>query len=179
MRRARYCKRRRGNSMNPQTVTPKTKKPSVKELLLSCQPEPGQLMRMIEERQRGSLKIDRRRYNRATLRWAEHWGLLQRQEDNTLSYGSSYQFDAIRDAPIEILWTLFEKHIMPDEHAGYSLGKRKGWIELNIYPINHPSHSLRDRDDIEHCLLRLAQHNKLYFQACADIWDVRKRKDGK
>lgn len=156
----------------------RTRKPTVQELLDSCQPEPTQLMGMIKlwAHGHGSLKIDRRRYNLATLRWAERWGLIQKEEDGTWVWGPSYRYDVIRDTPIEVLWKLFEEYLMPEEHCGYSLGRRKGWLDLGIYPIGHIHHSQRDRDDIEGCLLRLAQHNKIWFQACADIWDVRKRK---
>lgn len=154
----------------------KTRKPTVSELLASCQPEPTQLVVMIKAWAHGSLKIDRRRYNRATLRWAERRGLIQKEEDGTWVWGSSYRYDVIRDTPIEVLWKLFEEYLMPEEHCGYSLGRRKGWLDLGIYPIDHAHHTQRDRDDIESCLLRLAQYNKIWFQACADIWDVRKRK---
>jgi hypothetical protein len=158
--------------------------------------EINQIVELAEQWLAGSLwtPIDKRRYTKQVIQYATNWRLLVKGSDisdynkerestykkfvDNRVYNNSdilNDFVPAYDAPVEVLWRLFEKHVLNQAKGenniyGYSLSTVKGWLNLNIRPNEHKDQQQYDLEALEQVLIKLASYNYITWQRAGNTW---------
>lgn len=136
--------------------------------------ECSQIIGLVEAWSRGSQKIDRRRYTKMVIRFADKAGLIAKRDDGRYYTSSDLvdhrYFFPDTDLPPQILWRMVEPIV--GQHSGYSIIKNPDWCNLNIYPEGSRSHSERDVKAIEVILMVLERAGFIDFQTAGTTWRI-------
>lgn len=88
------------------------------------------------------------------------------------------RFSPLWNLPVEALWRIVRDDILESrESIGFSVARKKGWANLNIYPEGNRFAEARDYTAKIEILSELSIRRYIHFQWCADIWSVRVEKE--
>lgn len=144
------------------------------------------------------LPIDRRRFTRQVLKYAEYWGLIKQGKDcvnwnwetsqEELAWyvksperwyisNELNKFDPVYNMPQEALWRIVKEIIETSPTyngciVGYSITKNPLWQYLNLYNANSSSFSNDDLEQMSRIFNTLAQFRYVIFQQAGSIWQI-------
>lgn len=162
--------------------------------------EIDQIVKLVQKWATGSLTpIDRRRYSKQVLDYAERYKLIKKGSDMKMKpfldendnmgmrlpdwvkpdrYHISDDdiFDPAWNLPQEVLYQILKPAL--EKSSGRSIVRSKVWLQLNIAPEGHKWHN--GFDDIKrmmNILNNLMSWNYIIFQYAGDIWRIELTED--
>ena len=128
------------------------------------------------------IKLNKAKFkNKEAVRWGFRQGFLS-HDQYEYQMVCSWEQDIYRNgcsAPdaeyldAEILWTILGE--MVKNYHGRTIIRDEVWHKLGINPFGDTYHTDRDYEKQWRILGRLAQAGYVWFQSCADVWNIEVR----
>jgi len=119
--------------------------------------------------------IDKRRYTRAALQFAQDVNLIEMREKRLRPVKESRVFSAAYYAPVGAAWRIFRRRIMAEDQVGYSITKSKGWEYLGPWYSTSFHFTQNDEMEMMQILQGFDSFGLLWFQHSGTVWDIRIR----
>jgi hypothetical protein len=124
-------------------------------------------------------QLNKRRFrNREAVKWAFSQGFLS-NDPNERQWSMDWENEIYANrwlAPdaemldAEILWEILKDAI--NAHCGRSIIKHPVWAKIGVNPHGDRYHTEADYQKQWRILAKLAQCNYIWFQSCADLWNI-------